>query len=78
MLIDATRSGARPGTLTCFDAIASPLPRPLFHNSTHEFGLAEAVELAGYAPLALGEAERALRTAETAGPGGLGGSHRAG
>ncbi|WP_068309458.1 hydrogenase maturation protease [Aliiruegeria sabulilitoris] len=46
VLIDATRSGAPAGTLTRFDAIATPLPRPLFHNSTHEFGLAEAVELA--------------------------------
>ncbi|SDJ43076.1 hydrogenase maturation protease [Aliiruegeria lutimaris] len=46
VLIDATRSGAPPGTLTRFDAMATPLPRPLFHNSTHEFGLAEVVEIA--------------------------------
>ncbi len=46
VLIDAARSGDRPGRILCFDAIKTPLPRGLFHNSTHEFGLAEAVELA--------------------------------
>jgi hydrogenase maturation protease len=46
VLIDATRSDAAPGTVHRFDALCRPLPRPLFHNSTHEFGLAEAVEVA--------------------------------
>ncbi|PRY26885.1 hydrogenase maturation protease [Aliiruegeria haliotis] len=45
-LIDATRSGSAPGSIVRFDAIKTSLPRPLFHNSTHEFGLAEAVETA--------------------------------
>ncbi len=46
VLIDATRSGASPGTVHRLDAVRTLIPRPLFHNSTHEFGLAEAVEVA--------------------------------
>ena len=46
ILIDATRSGAAPGTLAEYDAIANPLPADFFHYSTHRFGLAEAVETA--------------------------------
>lgn len=45
VLIDATRSGAAPGTLVCLDA-ATPLPARFFHHSTHRFGLAEAVQTA--------------------------------
>ncbi len=46
ILIDAVHSGAKPGTIFCFDAIAQPLPTQLFHYSTHAFSLAEAVEMA--------------------------------
>lgn len=46
VLVDATRSGAAPGTLVTFDAVAQKLPAELFHYSTHRFGLAEAVETA--------------------------------
>lgn len=46
VLIDATRSGAAPGTLTTLDAIAAAIPAAFFHYSTHRFGLAEAVETA--------------------------------
>lgn len=46
VLIDATRSGAAPGTVQRFDAVAGPLRADLFHYSTHRFGLAEAVETA--------------------------------
>lgn len=46
VLIDATRSGAAPGTHTRLDAIAAPIPAEFFHYSTHRFGLAEAVETA--------------------------------
>ena len=46
ILIDAVHSGARPGTVHRFDAGARPLPAPLFHYSTHAFGLADAIELA--------------------------------
>ena len=38
-------SGAAPGRLYRLDVSASPLDRELFKNSTHAFGLAEAVEL---------------------------------
>lgn len=57
VLIDATKSGAAPGTLVRLDAIAAPLRADLFHYSTHRFGLAEAVETAR----ALGQLPRALR-----------------
>jgi len=46
ILVDAARSDAAPGTLHRFDARRTPLPRDLFHSSTHRFGVAEAVELA--------------------------------
>jgi hydrogenase maturation protease len=45
-LVDATQSGAAPGTVQRFDAAAEALPRALFHPSSHLFGVAEAVELA--------------------------------
>ncbi len=45
VLLDATRGAGPPGTLTRLDG-AGPLPRGLFRGSTHEFGLAEAVETA--------------------------------
>lgn len=44
-LIDATCSGAPPGTIHRFDAAAGPMPVRFFHYSTHVFSLAEAVEL---------------------------------
>lgn len=46
VLIDATRSGAVAGTIRCIDARMESLPRALFHNSTHDFGMGEAVEVA--------------------------------
>lgn len=46
VLIDATRSGAVAGLIRRIDARKESLPRALFHNSTHEFGMAEAVEVA--------------------------------
>lgn len=46
VLIDATRSGAAPGTLVSLDATQAPLKADMFHYSTHRFGLAEAVETA--------------------------------
>ena len=45
-LVDASVSGAPPGTIRRFDAAASPLPQGEFGLSTHGFGLASAVELA--------------------------------
>jgi hydrogenase maturation protease len=44
-VIDATVSGAEPGTITKFDGLKDRLPANTF-QSTHSFGLAESVELA--------------------------------
>jgi hydrogenase maturation protease len=46
ILVDAVSSGASPGTIHRFDAIAEPLPAGFFRLSTHAFGVAAAVELA--------------------------------
>jgi hydrogenase maturation protease len=47
VLIDATRSGAAPGTIHRFDASSRPLPSALRgSSSTHAVGVAEAIELA--------------------------------
>jgi hydrogenase maturation protease len=46
LLIDACHSGAPIGTLFEFNTVATPLPSELSHQSTHGFGLAEAIELA--------------------------------
>ena len=46
VLVDATRSGAPPGTLVRLDAVAAALPRDLLRCSSHLFGVAEAVETA--------------------------------
>ncbi len=46
ILVDATHSGASPGTLHRFDVAAQPLPATLLCYSTHAFGVAEAIELA--------------------------------
>lgn len=45
IVIDAMRSGRTPGTVMRFDAIAESLPTRTF-PSTHNFGIAETVELA--------------------------------
>jgi hydrogenase maturation protease len=46
ILIDAMRSGARPGTVLRFEAHDRPVPASFSNSSTHSFGVAEAVELA--------------------------------
>jgi len=46
VVIDATSSGSKPGTIRRFDAHERPLPSALSWSSTHSFGVAEAVELA--------------------------------
>lgn len=46
VIVDAMRSGAEPGTIRRFDAAAATLPTGLFHYSSHQFGLAEAIETA--------------------------------
>lgn len=45
VIIDAMKSGARPGTIMHFDAVEDALP-PATFPSTHSFGPAEIVELA--------------------------------
>lgn len=46
IIIDATLSEAPPGTVYKFEAAQGELPKNLFRHSTHQFGVAEAVEMA--------------------------------
>ena len=46
IIIDAMVSGAPSGAIAVFDARAAEVPRERFRCSSHEFGLAEVVELA--------------------------------
>ena len=45
VLVDAASSGAAPGTIHRFDAAATTVPSGLFHYSSHQFSVAEAIEL---------------------------------
>jgi len=45
IVIDVMCSGAVPGTIERFDATLHSVPAAVFHNSTHTFGLHEAIEL---------------------------------
>jgi len=44
VLIDASGSGAVPGTIQRFDASAKPLPARSVRHSSHAFGVPEAIE----------------------------------
>jgi hydrogenase maturation protease len=47
IVIDAMVSGAIPGTVLCFNASETPLPREMFpHFSTHTYSVAESIQLA--------------------------------
>ncbi|WP_405054302.1 hydrogenase maturation protease [Telmatospirillum sp.] len=46
IVIDAMRSGGPVGTILHIDAAAGPLPKGRFSCLSHQFGLAEAVEMA--------------------------------
>ena len=46
ILLDAVQSGAAPGTVIRRDLVAGPLPRDWLRLSSHQLGLADAVELA--------------------------------
>jgi hydrogenase maturation protease len=46
VLVDASSSGAAPGTIHRFDASIEPVPARSFRSSTHAFGVGEAIELA--------------------------------
>jgi hydrogenase maturation protease len=45
-LIDAVRSGGRPGDIYRFDAVAAPLDARFSHRGTHALGIADVIELA--------------------------------
>jgi hydrogenase maturation protease len=45
VVIDASASGAAPGTVHRFDAAEGPLPGGLRGSSTHALGVADAIEL---------------------------------
>jgi hydrogenase maturation protease len=46
ILVDAVRSGTEPGQVHRYEAHQRPLPATLFQNSTHAFGVPQAIELA--------------------------------
>lgn len=46
VLVDAARSGDRPGTIHRFDAAVKRVPSIFSSASTHSFGVGEAIELA--------------------------------
>ena len=46
ILVDAVSSGGNPGTIYQFDARNQPIPAQLSFQSTHVFGVGEAIELA--------------------------------
>ena len=46
ILVDAAVTGAPPGTIHTFDAVAGPLPESLRLASSHAFGVAQGIELA--------------------------------
>lgn len=45
VIVDAMQSGAAPGTILRFEAHRQRIPTKFFRYSTHNFGLAEAIEL---------------------------------
>ncbi len=45
VVVDAAESGAPPGTVRRFDAVAEPLPARGVRSSTHAFGVPDAIEL---------------------------------
>ncbi len=45
-IIDAVRSGKAPGSVHAFDALHETIPKRFFLSSSHQSGIAEAVEIA--------------------------------
>jgi len=45
LVIDAVRSSSPAATIHCVEASRHPLPAGVFRDSTHAFGLVEAIEL---------------------------------
>ncbi len=46
IVIDASESGAFPGTIHKLEVATRPVPAAFFHHSTHAFGVVEAIEMA--------------------------------
>ncbi len=46
VVVDATASGAGPGHIQHWNAVAAALPASLFPKGSHVFGLAEGIEMA--------------------------------
>lgn len=46
IIIDASYSGAAPGSIHRLEPLTQPLPKELYLCSTHAFGVGEAIELA--------------------------------
>jgi hydrogenase maturation protease len=44
-VVDAVSSGARPGTIFQLEVGNQPIPESLFHYSTHNLSISEAIEL---------------------------------
>jgi hydrogenase maturation protease len=55
-IVDAVSSGVSPGSIHRMDASKEPIPSKFFSCSTHDFGVAEAIEMAR----ALGQLPRKL------------------
>lgn len=45
VVVDAASSGSDPGVIHRFDAVKQKLPSSFFHYSSHNFSVAEAIEL---------------------------------
>lgn len=45
ILVDAVHSGKSPGAIFRFDLEEGPIPAPILRDSTHTFGVVEAIEL---------------------------------
>ena len=46
VVVDAMRSGRPPGTIVTLDAVTEPCRAEVFRQSSHQFGLAAAIETA--------------------------------
>jgi hydrogenase maturation protease len=46
IIVDAVSSGANPGSVYRFDAVAQRIPSKIFRHSSHAFSVVEAIELA--------------------------------
>jgi hydrogenase maturation protease len=47
-IIDAVSSGAQSGVVHQYNAITEKVPKRIFNSSSHQFGVAEAIAMAGH------------------------------